>query len=209
MLLDASLNLLSRYFFYAPKLLRNKCQKLKKQTGNPKLYTEYQHPLHTLSAKLTSSVVRPFRLIGTQPVVQVLSIYMAYIYGLMYLIALGLGFFIGSQFSAQINDRIFRKLVIKARRNLNFHIPFTVPESILVPAGLSWYGWTAEVHTHWILPNVGVRLLGTIVAFQCIQTYLDAYTRYAASCHRPPESGCVWVSPLRSYNVQSARLRVG
>ncbi|KAK9349802.1 major facilitator superfamily domain-containing protein [Lipomyces doorenjongii] len=210
---DAAIQVSGIFFLretYAPKLLYNKCEKLKKQTGNPNLYTEYQHPSHTLSAKLTSSVVRPFRLLGTQPIVQVLSIYMAYVYGLMYLvlstfptlwinsyhekigisslnyIALGLGFFIGAQLSAQINDRIFRRLRTrnKGREKPEYRIPLMVPGSILVPVGLFWYGWTAEAHTHWILPNVGICFfaMGTIVAFQCIQTYLvDAYTRFAAS----------------------------
>ncbi|KAK9326650.1 major facilitator superfamily domain-containing protein [Lipomyces starkeyi] len=210
---DAAIQVSGIFFLretYAPKLLYNKCERLKRQTGNPYLYTEYQHPSHTLSAKLTSSVIRPFRLLGTQPIVQVLSIYMAYIYGLMYLvlstfptlwtnryhenlgisslnyIALGVGFFIGAQLCAQINDRIFRRLKArnKGQEKPEYRIPLMVPGSILVPVGLFWYGWTAEARTHWILPDVGACLfaMGTIVAFQCIQTYLvDAYTRYAAS----------------------------
>lgn len=46
------------------------------------------------------------------------------------------------------------------------------------------YGWTAQTHQHWILPNIGAAIFaaGGIVIFQCIQTYLiDGYTRFAAS----------------------------
>lgn len=59
-----------------------------------------------------------------------------------------------------------------------------VPGSLLVPVGLFIYGWTAQYHTHWIGPNIGAAIFaaGTIIGFQCCQTYIvDGYTRYAAS----------------------------
>lgn len=46
------------------------------------------------------------------------------------------------------------------------------------------YGWAAQNHTHWIVPNVGAAVFsfGTVVTYQCIQTYIiDGYTRHAAS----------------------------
>lgn len=154
--------------------------------------------------------MRPFRLLGTQIIVQVLAIYMAYLYGLMYLvlstfpmlwetryhesvgigglnyISLGAGFFLGTQICAPINDRIYRML--KKRNNdtgkPEFRIPLMVPGSMFVPIGLFLYGWSAQYHTHWIVPNIGAAIFGAgvIMGFQCIQTYLvDTYTRFAAS----------------------------
>ncbi|KAF2228986.1 putative MFS multidrug transporter [Viridothelium virens] len=195
---------------YAPKILHNKAKKLRKETGNENLKTEFEHPELNLINKLKVSLVRPFRMLATQPIVQCLAIYMAYIYGIMYLvlstfptlwttmyhenngigglnyISLGIGFFFGTQISAPINDRIYRRL---KKRNNNvgrpeFRVPLMFPGSLLVPIGLFWYGWSAQAHIHWIMPNIGAVIFasGTIVGFQCIQTYLvDAYTRYAAS----------------------------
>ncbi|KAK9323506.1 major facilitator superfamily domain-containing protein [Lipomyces orientalis] len=210
---DAAIQVSGVFFLretYAPKILSQKCKKLKKQTGNVNLRTEYDDGLHSLSSKLINSAVRPFRLLGTQPIVQVLAIYMAYIYGMMFLVlstfptlwtgryhersgisslnyvALGVGFFIGAQVCAPLNDSIFRRLKArnKGHEKPEYRVPLMVPGSILVPVGLFWYGWTAQMHTHWILPDIGVGIfaIGTIVGFQCIQTYLvDTYTRYAAS----------------------------
>ncbi|KAK9313992.1 major facilitator superfamily domain-containing protein [Lipomyces starkeyi] len=210
---DAAIQVSGVFFLretYAPKILHHKCEKLKKQTGNLSLRTEYDDGLHSLSSKLLISAVRPFRLLGTQPIVQVLAIYMAYIYGMLFLVlstfptlwtgryqessgisslnyvALGVGFFIGAQFSAPLNDCIFRRLKArnKGLEKPEYRVPLMVPGSMLVPVGLFWYGWSAQMHTHWILPDIGVGIfaIGNIVAFQCIQTYLvDAYTRYAAS----------------------------
>ncbi|KAL9122894.1 MAG: hypothetical protein Q9187_000545 [Circinaria calcarea] len=105
--------------------------------------------------------------------------------GLNY-ISLGLGPILGAQISALVNDRIYKRL---KKRNggigrPEFRFPLMVPGSFLVPIGLIWYGWSAEKHLQWIMPNIGIIIYscGGIIGFQCIQTYIvDAYTMYAAS----------------------------
>ncbi|KAF2109713.1 major facilitator superfamily transporter [Lophiotrema nucula] len=195
---------------YAPKLLSWKRDKLIKETGNIELHTEYDSPDKTLANTIKVAIQRPFRLLGTQPIVIVLACYMAYLYGLMYLmlstfpmlwelryhestavgslnfISMGVGFFLGSQICAPLNDVIYRRL--KKRNNgigkPEFRVPMMIPASFFVPVGLFWYGWSAQATVHWIMPNIGAAIFsaGTIVGFQCIQTYLvDSYTRYAAS----------------------------
>ena len=195
---------------YAPKLLAWKRDKLIKETGNKELHTEFDSPDRTLATTLKIAMQRPFILLGTQPILQVLACYMAYLYGLMYLmlstfprlwtgtyhmstgiaslnfISMGVGFFLGTQITAPLNDMLYRRL--KKRNNgvgkPEFRVPIMVPASLLVPVGLFWYGWSAQAGVHWILPNIGAALFcgGVIIGFQCIQTYLvDSYTRYAAS----------------------------
>lgn len=105
--------------------------------------------------------------------------------GLNY-ISLAVGFFLGAQIAAPINDRTYRRL---KKRNNNvgrpeFRIPVLVPSAFLTPVGLFWYGWSAQAKLHWIMPNIGAAIFasGIIVGFQSVQTYIvDAYTRYAAS----------------------------
>ena len=46
------------------------------------------------------------------------------------------------------------------------------------------YGWSAQAHTHWIVPDIGAAIfsLGVIISFQSIQVYLvDSYVTFAAS----------------------------
>jgi MFS family permease len=195
---------------YAPTILGKKAARLRKETGNMALHTEYDDPDRTLTRVLGTALVRPFRLIGTQPIIQVIAIYMAYLYGLMYLllstfpqlwtvqygenvgigglnyISLGLGFFLGTQITAPLNDRIYRRL--KARNGgvgkPEYRVPMMFGGSLFIPVGLFWYGWSAQAKIHWIMPNIGAAIFasGTIVCFQCMQTYIvDSYTRYAAS----------------------------
>lgn len=195
---------------YPQKLLQNKAERLRKETGNMELKTEYDHPERSLGNTLRRSLLRPFRLLGTQVIVQVLALYMAYLYGLMYLvlstfptlwsvsyresigiggvnyIALGVGFFLGSQICAPLQDRIYKRL--KARGGgigkPEFRVPLMVPGAVLVPVGLFIYGWSAEFKTFWLVPDIGAAIFsaGVIIGFQCIQTYIvDSYTRFAAS----------------------------
>ncbi|KAK2004456.1 major facilitator superfamily transporter [Colletotrichum falcatum] len=198
---------------YAPVLLARMKNRLIKETGNTALHTEFDHPERTMARTLSIALTRPFRLLGTQPLVQFLALYMMYLYGLMYLvlstfpalwtgeygqsvgigglnyISLGLGFFVGAQIGARMQDRLYAAL---KRRYVpdggpgrpEFRVPMMIPGALLVPAGLLVYGWTAQSHTHWIAPNIGAVIFtsGVIVGFQCIQGYLvDTYTKYAAS----------------------------
>lgn len=209
---DAVIQLFGFFYLqetYAPVLLKWKAARQRKETGNAALRSEFESD-KTLSKVLGIALIRPFRLLFTQPIIQFLAIYMAFLYGLMYLvlstfptlwtttyhesigigglnyISLALGFFVGVQVAARLNDRIYVRL--KHRNGgqglPEFRVPLMLPGSLLVPIGLFWYGWSAEAGVHWIMPNIGAAIFsaGTIVAFQCIQTYLvDSYTMFAAS----------------------------
>lgn len=195
---------------YTPVLLRWRKEKLIKETGNMDLHTDFDDPDKTVSRTLATAFVRPFRMLFTQPIIQVLALYMMFLYGIMYLIlstfpglwatygmstgvgglnyiALGLGFFLGAQICAPFQDRIYARL--KKHHNVSvgrpeFRIPMMVPGAIMMPIGLIIYGWTAQYRVHWIGPDIGVVILsmGVIVGFQAIQGFLvDSYTRYAAS----------------------------
>ncbi|KAK8106315.1 mfs multidrug protein [Apiospora kogelbergensis] len=187
---DAVIQLLGLVFLretYAPVLLGWKRERLSKSTGNQNLHTPYDDPDRTVARTLRTAMARPFRLLATQIIVQVLSLYMLYL-GLNY-ISLGLGFFLGSQACAFMQNRIYASL--KRRHGgaskpgrPEYRVPMMAPGAVLVPLGLFIYGWTAEYRTHWIGPNVGacVFAAGAVIGFQCVQTYLvDTYTRYAAS----------------------------
>jgi hypothetical protein len=71
---------------YAPAILAKKRRKLQKETGNNKLHTEYDTPDRTVSQELRMNLIRPFRMLLTQPAIQALALYRGYQYGLMYLV---------------------------------------------------------------------------------------------------------------------------
>ncbi|BCS21179.1 MFS transporter [Aspergillus puulaauensis] len=210
---DAVVQILSFLFLretYAPKILAAKKKKLQKETGNQMLYTEYDEPDRTFPQLLRKNLIRPFRMLFTQPAIQAIALYRGYQYGLMYLVlasfptvwegtyneskgtaslnylSLGVGFVIGLQFCGRLIDIVYQRLAKHYNNNgiPEYRIPLMIPGGLIVPIGLFIYGWTAEYQTHWIAPNIGAALfaIGLIITFQCCQTYvIDAYTRYAAS----------------------------
>ncbi|KAF2214250.1 hypothetical protein CERZMDRAFT_37787 [Cercospora zeae-maydis SCOH1-5] len=195
---------------YAATVLAKKKRKLIKLTENKDLHTEFDNPSRSFANHLGVALKRPFILLFTQPIVQVLAIYIGYVYGVLYLvlasfpnvwrtqyhmsvsmgglnyISLGLGFLIGTQIAAKFADRIYKRL--KAKNNdigrSEFRVPLMFPGAAMVPVGLLIYGWSAQFEVHWIVPNIGTAIFaaGNQLVFQNCQTYLvDSYTRYAAS----------------------------
>ena len=125
-------------------------------------------------------MIRPFALFVREPIIQLLGIYMAFVYGTLYLflttidgifegvyhervgiaglnyIALGVGLTGASQLNARMLDRIYKYFT---NRNggvgkPEFRLPSMFPGTILLPAGLFIAGWTAQNHTHWIGPDI-------------------------------------------------------
>ncbi|KAL8955854.1 MAG: hypothetical protein Q9183_006502, partial [Haloplaca sp. 2 TL-2023] len=210
---DVLIQLMGLFFLretYAPKILHLKAKKLRRTTGNTNLHTVHEQSEGGLLDLLKSNAGRPFRLLGTQPIVQVLCIYIAYIYGLMYLIlatfpvlwtkryhqsigiaglnylSVAVGFTLGVRILSPLNDRFYSML--KRKNNgvgkPEFRVPTMIPGSVMAPVGIFIYAWTAQFLTHWMGPNVGIAIFsaGTIAAITCVQVILvDIYTRYAAS----------------------------
>ena len=187
---------------YAPRILKQRAKRIRKSTGDSSYQTKEEKQNKSLVKALQTSFVRPFRLLLTQPIIQVLALYMAYIYGLLYLLmstfpdlwteakwygeptgigglnylSLGLGSLLGTYICVFLNDRTYRHL--KARNNdtgkPEYRLPLLSITTICVPAGLLIYGWTAQTHQHWIAPNIGacVFSVGNMMTFQCMQTYI-------------------------------------
>ncbi|ROW06906.1 hypothetical protein VMCG_04174 [Cytospora schulzeri] len=193
---------------YAPVLLQRRCKRLRKITNNPDLYTE--HDSVSLQTLLQTSAIRPFRLLATQPIVQVWSLYCAYIWGIMYLIiatfpdvwtdiygesiSIGslnytsqfVGMALASQIGTRLADRYYNK---KCAGNggqgiPEFRLPALTIGACIVPIGLFIYGWCARSSIHWIVPNIGAAIFGggTCLEILCVMGYMiDSYQKYAAS----------------------------
>lgn len=109
-----------------PTILRRRAKRLRETTQNQHVCTQYDKDSHW--ATLRHAMIRPFKLLGTQPIIQILALFIAYVFGLMYLalstfsavwvdlykersdiaglnnISFGLGFFFATQICAPIND---------------------------------------------------------------------------------------------------------
>lgn len=87
-ILDVAVQVAAVFFLketYAPTILARKVSRLRQQTGNPSLRSTYDSA-DRLSAMMRKRLVLPFVMLVAHPVVQLSSIYRAFMYGIMYLV---------------------------------------------------------------------------------------------------------------------------
>lgn len=68
---------------YAPVILKRRAQKLRRETGDENMVTEQELFKVPFSELLIDTLVRPFVMIVTEPILLLLSLYIALIYGLL------------------------------------------------------------------------------------------------------------------------------
>ena len=194
---------------YAPVLLRKRAQKLSLMTGN--VYRTKADAGGRISGShaLKTALVRPWILLFKEPIVLVLSIYMAIIYGTLYMLfgAFPICFQEVRGWSEGIGGLAFLGVAIgmviavmlvplgnKAYiRTAEEHGGIAPPEARLVsamtgavaiPIGLFWFAWSNYPSIHWISPVMAGAPFGfgMVIIFLAVTNYLiDAYTIFAAS----------------------------
>ncbi|CAN8096561.1 unnamed protein product [Discula destructiva] len=195
---------------YAPVLLRTRAAKLSKLTG--KVYVSKldigKDPV-TVFERLLLSLSRPWKLLFLEPIVLLVSIYMAIVYGTLYMMfaAFPIIFQIDKGWSAGLSGLAFLGILVgmviaitftifdnlrytriaKATKGLvppETRLPTAILGSLLLPIGLFWFAWTDGNNVHWIVPIVGSIFFATglVLVFLALTNYLiDAYVVFAAS----------------------------
>ena len=67
---------------------------LRETTGNQSLHTKWEMPGRTFPKIMKQALVRPFILLGTQTIIQVLAVYLACLYGVGYLFFSDIRYFV-------------------------------------------------------------------------------------------------------------------
>ncbi|KIW97585.1 uncharacterized protein Z519_01169 [Cladophialophora bantiana CBS 173.52] len=193
-------------------LIREKTRRLAKELKRSDLISCYDKTQGQRSAGtlLVRSLIRPAKMLFMSPIVGLLAIYVALIYGCLYLlfttvtdvfqrtylwspdltglayIGLGLGLLCGQALFGLSSDRIIIRLthandgVYQPEMRLTMCLLY----AFFVPISFFWYGWSIQAKVHWIVPIIGLLPFGfgMIGIFTSIQTYIiDSYSRYAAS----------------------------
>ncbi|KAA1466239.1 multidrug resistance protein 4 [Dentipellis sp. KUC8613] len=158
---------------------------------------------------LWENLSRPFILLTRSFICFILSLYMALMYGIYYLmfatfpdlftdvyhfntgtgglayLGLGTGFILSTLFGAHYANKLYTRQVDKNNGvgKPEMRIPALIIGSFFVPIGLFWYGWSAEARIHWIMPIIGSGIFGfgLMATYLPIQLYLVDSFQYAAS----------------------------
>ncbi|KAI1388920.1 MFS general substrate transporter [Hypoxylon trugodes] len=195
---------------YPPVILIEKAAELRRRTRNWGIHAKQEEIEVDLKELVQKNFTRPMRLLFTEPIVLLLSIYMAFIYGLLYLfltayplIFQGVHHFNAGQsgltFFGMITGQLLAGLVVlldqpRYQRKLAANNGVPIPEwrlPIVIAGGvsftggifwLSWSGYRADVH--WIVPAASGILTGfglMGIFLQALNYLVDAYLMFAAS----------------------------
>ncbi|KAF1952477.1 MFS general substrate transporter, partial [Byssothecium circinans] len=195
---------------YPPVLLERKAAKIRKETGDERYHSKLASNIPSTQL-FKHSILRPTKMLIFCPMVTILCAYVAILYGTLYLLfttysfvfveiysystfetglvflAGGVGTLIGLFYIGTFSDRTLKKKAAAGKPVTpedRLSLIITLPGALTFPMGLFIYGWTAEKHVHWIVPQIGTAItgFGSILIFTGIQTYLiDAFEEYAAS----------------------------
>ncbi|KAI4254209.1 MAG: hypothetical protein LQ352_003227 [Teloschistes flavicans] len=195
---------------YPPVVLVQKASTLRRRTLNWGIHAKQEEIEVDFRELVTKNFSRPLRLLVTEPIVLLLSIYMAFIYGLLYLFLTaypivfqqihgfspgvgGLPYF--GMVLGQISAGVYIASTSPAyNRKLAANGGVPIPEWRLFPVivggvaftgGLFWFGWSGyQASTHWIVPTLSGLLTGfglLAIFLQSLNYLVDSYLMFAAS----------------------------
>ncbi|KAL2171610.1 hypothetical protein VTG60DRAFT_2178 [Thermothelomyces hinnuleus] len=195
---------------YPPVILIDKAAELRRRTLNWGIHAKQEEIEVDLRELITKNFSRPMRLLFTEPIVTLLSVYMAFIYGLLYLFLTAYPFVFqrvhgmkpgvgGLTFFGMILGQIVAGITIMLQqpwyqRKLaanggvpvpEWRLPSVIAGGVAFAAGLFWFGWSGyRRDIHWIVPTLSGLLSGFGLAsifLQSLNYLVDAYLMFAAS----------------------------
>lgn len=194
-----------------PIILTNKAEYLRRHTDNWAVRAPHEEIKLNVKEIVEKNFTRPLTMLITEPILLLITIYNAFIYGLLYLFltAIPLIFAENYDFAPGIAELPYlgmlvgiliggilcmvlekRFLTIMVKNNMK-----PIPEERLVPmmigsfffaGGLFWIGWAGDFpnRLHWIVPTLGTIPIGfglITVFLPCITYIVDCYLFFAAS----------------------------
>lgn len=194
-----------------PIILVQKARELKQRTGNWLIHAP--HDEFTLSIKdiVEKNLTRPLYMLVSEPIIFLISLYNAFIYGILYLLlsAYPIIFAEGYRMHGGVAELPYLALALgmmfggttcwfaegKYQISLKNNNGKPVPEArlfpmfagcIAFPVGIMWFTWTGNYHktVHWMAPTAaGVFTgFGLITIFNSSMNYIiDSYLVFAAS----------------------------
>lgn len=189
---------------YPPVILIQKASELRRRTKNWGIHAKQEEIEVDFRELMTKNFSRPLRILVTEPIVLLLSIYMAFIYGLLYLFLTaypivfqrihgfsnGVG---GLPYFGMIIGMLLAGLMIilqqpSYNRKLTANNNIPIPEWRLPPVimggvsfagGIFWFGWSGyRADIHWIVPTLSGLLTGfglLAIFLQSLNYIVDAY----------------------------------
>ncbi|KAK0116520.1 hypothetical protein ONS95_013533 [Cadophora gregata] len=196
---------------YGPTLLARRAKSIRKSGTNPYLFGPLETKSRGWRDLLQPKTLLPLRMLFTEPIVTVVCLYLAILYGIFYMyfgaypiifegiyemspcrsgamfLPMGAGDLVAIGLGALYDWFLERSQASKQpsiRREEIFRLPPACIGGPITLISIFWLGWTARTSVPWAVPFASgfVYGVGTQLIFIGLLNYLaDAYTIYAAS----------------------------
>ncbi|KAH7121284.1 major facilitator superfamily domain-containing protein [Dendryphion nanum] len=191
------------------RILQLRARQLRKDTGSPLFHSKADIEKLTFETIVSVYLVRPFKMLVQEPILALLTAYMSFLYGIVYLLfeAYPISFKDQRHWSLGISTLPFAAFIIgillgaaliaystatNFTRAYNLHgksipeerLPPMIVGAIALPIGLFWFAWTSSPHISWVPQVLATALigLGCMVPFWQGMSYLiDCYGFYSNS----------------------------
>lgn len=192
---------------YAPVILKRRAAKLRKETGNPNIITEQEQNKLTLRDIARTSLIRPITMIMTEPVLDLMCMYIVLIYAMLYAFffaypvifgklygyndgQIGLMFIpilIGAGFSlltTPLIEKQFKRIYDSRTPTPEDRLIGALIGAPFIPIAFFLLGATSFKHIIWVGPaSSGIAFgYGMVLCYYSVNNYIiDSYQKYAAS----------------------------
>ena len=193
-----------------PVLLMRKAELLRRKTGNWGIFAPHEEVSLNLNEIVRNNIMRPLRLLFTEPIIFLVSIYNAFIYGMLYAfltvvplifsgryywsqgvaelpyLSMLLGVFSGGITIVYFEMLLNKKVDAGLKPTPEARLPPIMIGGFTFVIGIFWLGWTGDYaeHVHWIVPVIGAFFVGNglmLIFLPTMNYIIDCYLYVAAS----------------------------
>ncbi|OWB54223.1 hypothetical protein B5S28_g68 [[Candida] boidinii] len=193
---------------YEPVIASKIAKKIRIYTQNWSIHSKLETKQLSKDEIISVHLVRPFAMLAT-PIIFIIALFASYSFGIFYIFVTTCSeaFYITRGWENTIatlpNVALFLGVVIGCGTNMlgangygekvKLNGGKALPEERfqmmmrlgwLMPAGIFVFAWTQYSHIHWIVPCIGILMLGCgfVTVFQgCLNYLVDGFTGYSAS----------------------------
>jgi multidrug resistance protein len=192
---------------YAPVILKRRAAKLRKETGDKNIITEQEKVKLTFREIIRTSLIRPITMILTEPVLDLMCMYIVLIYSMLYAFffaypvifdklyhyndgQIGLMFIpilIGAGFALVTTPFVenhFKRICLLRSPTPEDRLIGAMIRAPFIPISLFILGATSYRHIIWVKPaSSGIAFgFGMVLCYYSVNNYIiDSYQKYAAS----------------------------
>jgi MFS transporter, DHA1 family, multidrug resistance protein len=194
---------------YPPIILSRRAKARRFETKNWALHAKIDEKQTRLSDIVTRYLFRPLQMLIQEPILLLVTLYMAFIYGILYLffesypisfqqkrgwnlgvgalpfLSLTIGVVFGAIFVSYLTKtRFARKMKQQGRVVPEERLPPMILGAVMLPIGLFWFAWTSSPHITWVpqvLAGIPIGMGIFMIFMQGINYIIDCYLMNAAS----------------------------